>query len=203
MTDIKVPKNIKKVELYDHLDSIRIKTLDKSKAKYQNQLEPVKEDLISFLSHQIVLAENARLAIQATNFKLIYAMSTNYRHNDLSKIAFELKSSTGHDIRKSINYNLIALRKFNETHPKFVGTAIVPILEKWNDIVTKYEKEKSDGLTLYNELTRVVKAQKKASKAFQVLVEMGLDMSKFEPEIPNLPALVKTSVDINIFNSED
>ncbi|MEK4449913.1 hypothetical protein BSK49_01065 [Paenibacillus odorifer] len=58
-----------------------------------------------------------------------------------------------------------------------------------------FYKKITDLSTLENELNRVIGAEANGAKAYKALVALGVDLSEIEDVSPNLPAIVKLSVD--------
>jgi hypothetical protein len=72
-----------------------------------------------------------------------------------------------------------------------------------NKLYVLYKQEKEQLDTLKYELNNVVRIFPSAKKAAEKLEELGLDLSGLESvKIENLPAIVKTSVDVCLFNEE-
>lgn len=66
-----------------------------------------------------------------------------------------------------------------------------------------YKKENEKLVTLRNELEHVVKVYPNAKKAAKKLEELGLDLSDIEEiKAEKLPEVIKTSVDVCLFNKK-
>lgn len=201
MTKIQAPKSLTKTDLYDHLEDLHNKRLSKLKAKYQPQLRLLLNEIYNYLEPELLLAEDVRKGMLETDWNYLYDMMNDYDYYKIGNALFNLKAPVHIQAQKRFEYfigNMTTIswdEKTLESRPELEF-----LTENFNEEMRRYFSERDQSKQLKKELWRIVKSEKRPKKAFETLHELGLDMTKFKPAVAELPAVVRTSVDIAIFN---
>lgn len=201
MTGITVPKHITKAELYDHLEDLNMKRIDIITKKLKPKLQELSEAIYQSIKNDLEEAEAIRQALKELDLQFIYRATNSYQYNSISSDAYNMNTNAHSDFKRTMEARLnnkstiIWKEEDIESRP-----LLNELTSKWNTEIEKYEKERKQSEKLKRELTQVVKSEKRAQKGFQLLVELGLDMSRFVPSKASVPAIIKPSVDISIFN---
>ncbi|BCG57465.1 hypothetical protein [Paenibacillus sp. URB8-2] len=108
--------------------------------------------------------------------RTIFPLGTDMRNRILDDIC----DYVHHPTRSEVNLNNEAL----ENATRQLQKDVQPLSKKLADLST-----------LENELNRVIGAEANGARAYKALVALGVDLSEVEDVSPNLPAIVKLSVD--------
>lgn len=201
MTGITVPKHITKAELYNHLEELSTKRINDLDKKYKPSLTVIADKLIHCLKPEFDRMESLRTRLKETDILFMYRVTNNYNYSSLSSTVYDMNIPAHNIFIKRMDSLIQTKSEIGWAEEDWEDRPqLAEITGLWNAEVAKFAKERKESLQLKNELIRVVKSEKRAQKGFQLLVELGLDMSRFVPSKASVPAIIKPSVDISIFN---
>lgn len=203
MGKIWVPEGVRKADLYEYIENLYNKRESKLKEEYSKSLKPMVERLLHLHDSMLNKLEDILQEIQTLDIDLLKEL-TKYNHGiiALNSANYYFNKSPKQIVESVLNSkaeNVEELR-FSET---VMSEEMKEIVKAWNAVVVNYNKEISEAIKLKDELYMIVKNERRATRAYKRLVELGLDMTGFKENFKNetyVPDILRTSVDINIFN---
>lgn len=206
MAEFHAPKSIKKRELYDYINSLRSTRVGELKDEYSQKLLKLADKLYPLVEDAMAPLDDVREALTRLDLNFLYTVSgCNYAVDRLIGASNQLTSLPSYYARREITSNASAvcsLEWTKEEREKIPG--LNSIIREWNTIVSEYKEKITEARKLKDELTQIVVHEKRAAKAYIKLAELGLDMSSFVETVQvTLPAIITTTVDVNIFNIKD
>jgi hypothetical protein len=93
-------------------------------------------------------------------------------------------------------YSLDSAKKDTEKYDDELLELCVSAIEK----VKPFYKRIAEIDILKNEIFSVIKSERTGEKAYKKLIELGVDMEGFEPAEPQLPSIIKLSINVDLIN---
>ena len=202
MTDIKVPKGIKKQDLYDFIDGLHDKKVELLRESYRGHLKLLIDPIYEQVEELAKIGDEIRKLSTDANLNFLYELTGHQYEISQMNYATGMTSNPTHYVKRNLENRMQNIHVLNWESVHFEDNLhLTKFVELWNSWVREFIEMQQPPKKLRRELTSLVKSEKRAVKAFQILAELGLDMTPFQPSEPVLPAIIQTSVDITIFNN--
>jgi hypothetical protein len=204
MSTIFVPKGVKKSDLYDYINNLYEKRQSQLKKKYCESLKPIADEILKLSEGLIEKLSTILNSIETLDLEFLkYLTNNNYGVSCLKNSSWYFQNSPKHVVDKFLTTKAENVQALIYDD-KVIPLRYIPHFKTWNAIVSNYNKELEEAQKLRDELTLIVKNEKKAQKAYKRLAELGLDMTSFQENFKEesyLPDIVRTSVSVEIFNN--
>lgn len=200
MESIKVPKDIKKSDLYQYTEMLHRKRVAELREEYPPKLDELKMQILKELQLDSAAADEMITLSRTVNTRLLYeAAGHDYELNSLRSIP-AIRGTASGLITNNLNSRQRNIQKLSWREIE-EGSPLIKMVEKWDGIVESYNDQEIQSRKLRRELDAIVKSERRAPNAFKKLYELGLDMKHLQPEKSSVPALITTSVSLDIYNN--
>lgn len=211
---ISIPKDVRKQDLYDHIDQLSsIKKTEVTK-KYEELLKPLVEKARALLVPKAkAYDENAQRffagqdALKDDEHVFDHMLSKLAEYSKVTQFTYNRKNSKA---EIAINQHVERTFGIPKTHEKAIDThcpePIKLLYGEWNLICADFTKEIKAINKLHGELTRIVRVAPRGSNAWKDLLQIGFDLKPLETKLRlrgssgNLPAALQIQSDVNLFN---
>lgn len=203
MADYHVPKRITKKELYAFLDDLFEKRVKQLKAEYSAKLKPLVPSILDELESLLSEADDIRQSLKSINLDLLYDVTGySYAVSNLKTAVWNFNSKPSDMAKNSLQRRAETISDIHWSEDFFNSNSnLLGYVRVWNKVVEEYRQKVKEASQLRDELTLVVRNERKAPKAYKRLADIGLDMSVFEPQVASVPDIIRPSIDVNIFNN--
>jgi hypothetical protein len=211
---ISIPRDIKKQDLYDHIDQLSsIKKTEVTK-KYEELLKPLVEKARALLVPKAkAYDENAQRffagqdKLKDEEFVFDHMLSKLREYSNVSQFAYKRKNSKAEvAITQHVERTYGMPKTMMKTIEKHYPQSIKDLYQEYNDICKGFDGDIKAINKLHGELTRIVRVAPRGSNAWKDLVQIGFDLKPLETKLRlggssgNLPAALQIQSDVNLFN---
>lgn len=211
---ISIPKDVRKQDLYDHIDQLSsIKKTEVTK-KYEELLKPVVDKARALLVPKAkAYDENAQRffagqdALKDDEHVFDHMLSKLSEYSKVTQFTYNRKNSKA---EIAINQHVESSFGVPKTNEKAIDThcpePIKLLYGEYNLICANFAKEIKAINKLHGELTRIVRVAPRGSNAWKDLLQIGFDLKPLETKLRlggssgNLPAALQIQSDVNLFN---
>lgn len=197
-------KNVTKTQLRDFVDN----KISKCKIEFHNEIEEtVTKRMEEAL--KMLLGDVSELERVASRFEdlltekihLLGADSVPDYATIAAREASRIYKSHKYFLGEVVKDAMTALNNQNSNYSRFKCVPLMNVFNELNKELQPKLKMYREGLeTLKRELHNAVSNENTGKQAYKALVALGLDMSDLPDVNPNLPAVVKLSVDVCVLN---